>query len=450
MSIDNNRYPKVLIIGETFRLNGGGGITLVNLFKGWNQDQLAIITERIHETSFQSGCKKFYRLGKSEIRMPFPFNFINKIPTSGDFSVSENKSKTLSQQIKPNIIQRIKFNIEDLYYKILILLGLTHAKYRISLSDSLLKWIKDFSPDIIYAQPFKYSDMVFAKELKEKTGLPLAIHLMDDSVSFLNTPNLFNFYWKKKINSTFKQLVNVSDIHLCISDAMAREYFNRYKKTFIPFRNPIEIEAWTPYVKQNWSSDKTQEVNIIYTGRLAVPNIHALYTFCQVVESLNSKGYHVKLSIYSIDSNPKFKELIKHLDSIRIFNSVPFDKIPELVTKFDIAFLPIDFTEKGMKYARYSISTKTSEYMISGVPILLFAPKQVALTLYAEENNCMYSVTENNLDTLADALEKLINDNQLREILAKKAFAIAKSDSDALVVREKFVKILTYNSPVNI
>lgn len=440
MSADNSNFPKVLIIGETFRLNGGGGITLINLFKNWNPENIAIVTDRIYETSFNSGCKKFYRLGHLEFKIPFPFNIINKISTSGHFQVKKQEYIQGADIPTKNKIQILKFKVERAYYKLLILLGFFNASYKIVLSEQLLTWIKEYSPDIIYSQPFKYSDMVFAKELKEKTGIPIAIHLMDDSVSFLNKPNLLYFYWRKKIRKTFIRLVESADIHLSISQSMSDEYHRRYNKTFIPFRNPIEIDTWIPYIKSNWSLK--EEVNIIYTGRLAIPNINALYTFCEVINDLNIAGYRIKLDIYSIDVNLEFVSKIRDFKSVFVHKSVPFAQIPSLISKFDVAFLPIDFTQKGIKYARYSISTKTSEYMISGVPILLFAPEQVALTEYAKKNECMYAVSKNDKNNLSEALLVILNDEHLRESLAIKAIKVAKSDSDAIAVRKKFKEAL--------
>ena len=125
-----------------------------------------------------------------------------------------------------------------------------------------------------------------------------------------------------------------------------------------------------------------------------------------------------------------------------IHNAVPFSKIPSLITQFDLTVLPIDFTKSGIKYAKYSVSTKTSEYMISGVPILLFAPEEVALTAYAKKNKCMYSVSENNEDGLFDGFMELINNYNLRVTIAQKAIEVAKSDSVATEVRKRFVDVL--------
>jgi glycosyltransferase involved in cell wall biosynthesis len=288
--------------------------------------------------------------------------------------------------------------------------------------------------------------MEFINELQKKTSIPLAIHIMDDSISFLNKPNLLYFYWRQKTKSVFQQLIDRSVVSLSISQFMSDEYYKRYKKIFIPIRNPVELSQWLPYIKNDWEVSDT--INVVYTGRLAIPNINSLYRFCEVVDSLNKLGRNIKFDIYSIDDNRSFRKKIKYFRGIYVNSPIPYGDIPKLIPKYDILLLPIDFNKTGIKYAKYSISTKTSEYMISGVPILLIAPKEVALTSYAIENNCMLSVSEDKIEKITNALVRLINDKSLRESLAKKAFDVVKKDSDANYVRQKFKFLLSSKSKI--
>ena len=60
-------YNKVLIIGETFHKQSGGGITLSNLFNNWPPEKLAVVTtpRSILKSDFNK-CGNYYRLGKDE------------------------------------------------------------------------------------------------------------------------------------------------------------------------------------------------------------------------------------------------------------------------------------------------------------------------------------------------------------------------------------------------
>jgi glycosyltransferase involved in cell wall biosynthesis len=309
------------------------------------------------------------------------------------------------------------------------------------MSKVLQNWIRDFEPDIIYAQAFRYKDMSFAIETQMKASIPMVIHIMDDSVSYINTPNLLFAYWNWMIKKTFVKLIESASVCLSISQAMSDEYLKRYNKLFVPFRNPIEIELWIQYMKKSWAIKGCTK--IIYTGRLAVPNIQSLLEFCKLVNKLNNEGFNIEFDIYSNDMNMNFIKRIDLLNGVNIKQSVLYSKIPELLSKYDIAFLPIDFNDVSRKYAQFSISTKTSEYMISGLPVLLYAPEDFALTKYANNNKCMAVVSERDENKLSNSLIDLIRNEELRSIIAKKAIEVVMVDSNATKVRNDFFDILS-------
>ena len=77
--------PKVLIIGQPFDKSTGGGITLSNLFQGWEKDKLAVAcTGYLFSANIDvSICDNYYRLGDEEFKLLFPFNYIKRKYNSG-------------------------------------------------------------------------------------------------------------------------------------------------------------------------------------------------------------------------------------------------------------------------------------------------------------------------------------------------------------------------------
>jgi len=144
------------------------------------------------------------------------------------------------------------------------------------------------------------------------------------------------------------------------------------------------------------------------------------------------------LDIYSLDENHSFCRRLKTLDGINIMKPVPYSQIPELISGYDIALLPIDFNSRGIRFARFSISTKTSEYLISGVPVILLAPVKIALTDYAHRNGCMYIISNSDIKNIENRLIDFINNQPLREAIARKGIKVARIDSDACKVRREF------------
>ena len=437
----NMKYPRVIIIGETFRLNGGGGITMTNLFKDWPGNNIAVITDRIDETNPDTPYS-FYQLGKEEIEFPFPFSLIQKKFRSGNYNFEPNKSNSVVLEDTEKKRLGFKRRLRPLFDKFLKYSGLNSFFYTIRISNVLKEWIIGFKPDIIYIQPFHHNIIRFGNLIYEKLGIPYAIHVMDDSVRYINKSKIFKNSFQRLIEGDFKKLIDNAEVRMCISEAMAEEYFSRYNKPFLHFRNPIETEHWLPFQKKNFTIDSGL-AKIIYTGRLFPPTLSSLIDLCRVIDKLNRDDKKVVLEIYTHDKNQSFFELAASLKGIVFRAPVLPGEMPALIQKYDIFFLCLDFDGESRKYSQFSISTRTSEGMISGVPVLMYAPENSAQYKYFQKTDSGCLVGLKNLDALESSLLKICNDSEFRQHISRNAVKTALVDSDARVVREKFRNVLT-------
>src|SRR5690554_1543411 len=83
--------PKVLIIGQPLNHDTGGGITLSNLFEGWDKERLAVVCSGYlinHNTDYES-CSNYYQIGNIEHKWIFPFNLIKRKYYSGPIRVKD-------------------------------------------------------------------------------------------------------------------------------------------------------------------------------------------------------------------------------------------------------------------------------------------------------------------------------------------------------------------------
>lgn len=285
--------------------------------------------------------------------------------------------------------------------------------------------------------------MQFGNVLFENMKIPYAVHIMDDSVRYLNNQCLIlKGKFQRQIENDFKKLLSNSKVSICISEAMSNEYSNRYRRDFLSFRNPIDIDRWLPYQKKemNVSSDR---LKIIYNGRLFLPTFHSLIDMCLIVNEMNIKNKQVELDIYTYDHNPAFIKIIQKMRGVRICVPVETSQIPQLIQNYDIFFLCLDFDKRSQSYSQFSISTRTSEGMISAVPILVYAPANSAMFKYFDKNEAGCLVGERDILKLEQSVLKLWNDISYREKISNNAVNTAVSDSNSIIVREKFRKALT-------
>jgi glycosyltransferase involved in cell wall biosynthesis len=425
-------FPKVLIIGESFTNNLGGGITLSNLFSGWDIDKIAVACNglKLSNNIDINVCNTYYQLGMKENKWIFPFNLIKRKYPSGVIKLNENNVQNLAIS-KSKLRVRLIMNY---FMPFLEYFGLIHIVSKTILSEDFCKWLDSYLPDVLYVQATSLESVVFYQTVHSYLKKPLIFHMMDDWPSYMSNKGPFKKYWHKKIDNEMRILIDKASVLMCVSDAMAEEYKVRYNKDFIAFHNPIEVKKWLP--NQKTSYEINDILKICYTGRIGTANSKAILFMSQVINDINHNGTKIRLDIFTLDTDTKTAGLLKKLKGIQINNTVSHESMPALLSSYDLLFLPLDFDESGMSYAKFSMPTKVSEYMISGTPILVYADKRTALAKYALKYGWACVVTESSEKVLTDALNKLFSNISLRKELAEKAKKIVIQNHDADIVRE--------------
>lgn len=435
-------YPKVLIIGQTFNKNTGPGITISNLFYGWPKRKIAVITKQKRNSSSEI-CNQYYYLGKEEDIKKKPF-YTTCPEKSGPFNPEEidNITKNIKEKKRENKLWVI---IRTLKKFTIHLLGLHHLLIKYRLSDKLINWIKEYDPDIIYTHLHYLEYMRLVVHVHKQLHIPIAVHQVDHWLKGIEPFGILKKYWESKIEKEFENLLNTSSVFMCISEFMREEYKKKYNKDFVTFHNPVNVKKWVGFSKTDWNINR--KFKILYTGRIGRANFNAIKEICIAINDLNSNGFSIELYIYSYDKNNKFAKKLKIYKGIIFKDPVAHKKIPNLIAKFDLLVLPLDFNKKGFLYSQYSMPTKTSEYMISGVPILVYAPSETALYKYAYESNWAYCVTKQSIEQITNALKELYDNFELRRKLGIRAKELALIKHNAEKVREDFRRtLLGYNT----
>jgi glycosyltransferase involved in cell wall biosynthesis len=432
-----NDYPRILIFGPPFNNFTGGGITLSNLFKGWPKDRIAVTaTGYVLQGLSTDVCNTYYLLGKEEHKWIFPFNLLQRPFPSGLMLLKKKENQ--SQAPHRDNIRR--FLVDKLFYPFIKWLGFFHWLSKITFSQQFKDWLVLFQPEILYLQVASREDVLFSIQLCDFLNIPTVIHNMDDWPSTISRKGLFKRYWRTKIDKEFRQLLNRTDLFLSISDAMTSEYLKRYNKEFKAFHNPIDISKYNQIKKK--SSELVKTFRILYVGRIGLANKHSIYSFASAISQLKIGQIEIELDIFTYNTDEWDSQKTSNLKNVRVLPSVKHEMIPSLLVEYDLLLLPLDFTDAGFKYAQYSIPTKASEYMISGTPILVFAPTETAISRFCSDNECGYCVVEQSKKNIDDAIHFLISNEDYRKKLSQNAVRLATELFDSDKVRNRFQQLL--------
>lgn len=422
------KYKKVLFLDTTLHKNGATGITLSNLFGSWEKENLYMIgPTEIAQLSATEEYKNIYILSEKDYYHRFPLGLflkvlrgmkriINSFAANGTTAPNLTNNSENSPAVKKNLF---KTRFSGLFRY----LGFDHLFFRQIISKDLREWIKKSNPDIFYAVLSTRHSILFAHEIVKEFNKPLIVHIMDDWPSTIGNDCLFAKYWNKTINQELKNLLNTTYRKIAISRVMANEYETRFGVTWVSFHNPVSLEKWLPYQKHVIKRDSTELINFAYFGRIGRANEDAILKFINaIIELESSYGIRIRIDFFTSQC---LLDAYCNSKVVRVIGFIDHSKIPETISQYDFLLLPLSFKAHDVQFSRLSIPTKLSEYLISGVPVVVLAPEATALSDFVKTNNAAFVINTDHIPEISHALNRFISDIELQVEISQNAKAVA-------------------------
>jgi glycosyltransferase involved in cell wall biosynthesis len=431
-------YPRVLIVGTSFDLVTGGGITLTNLFHGWPQDRLSVASSYPCEVD-PPPCARQYLLGCDELRWFWPLGrFVpgTRRRSTPDAELSVPAVSKVATPASPRSGRPALRVAKQAVRGGMGWLGGTGMFKSLSCSPGLASWVHDVRPGLIYTQLASLGLTRLVTELADRFSLPVAVHIMDDWPSTIYDRGLLGPRLRAATDRSFRALVTNAAATLAISRPMAEEYRRRYGRDWEVFHNPVDIDRWSRMRRGDRSWEGT--FRIVYAGRAGLGIESSIQDVCLAVHRLRQRGHAVRLDIYT-HSAAVAKELgLGSFAGVEVHPAVDDERMPGTLAGADLLVLPYDFAGRAARFACLSYPTKAPAYMATGVPTLVYAPREHALARDARAKGWAYVVDESGVDGVARAVELMMVDRSLRDRLAETAIATCESHHDARLVRERF------------
>jgi glycosyltransferase involved in cell wall biosynthesis len=419
-------YPRILVVtGNNFNLVTGGGITLTNLFRGWPADRLANLHDDATPVD-RTVCRNFYRLTEEEIRWVWPFSLLRR--SYGRFKRHSAGPSESSGARGPSVgtssIELARRVIGDSVPK------------RAHLTSELTAWVNEFQPTLLYGFLGSLEQVDLTRQLAKRWAIPLVVHMMDDWPAVLHTGGLLGPVvgpvLRRELKATLREAVG----RFAICEQMCEEYQQRYGYPFLPFQNALDVERWLPDSRTDWKAGTPFVLR--YVGSI-VPDgqRESLRDIARAVARLSADGIDVQLWIHSPAHESAY---LRDLSSpaVRIEGPPDPKSIARLLAGTDLLVLPYNFDARSARYIRLSLPTKAPAYMISGTPILVYAPGDVATARYATREGWGYVVATRGEEAVMSAVRTLMQHTSLREKLGRRAREVAVARHDASVVKAAF------------
>ena len=187
------------------------------------------------------------------------------------------------------------------------------------------------------------------------------------------------------------------------------------------------------------SRDPGDGVRIVYTGAVYQAHYDAFVNLITAIGLLKRPG--VKLHIYA-------SEPAAELMAVGIHGPVVFHKhraihfMPRIQKQADILFLPLALNSPYPEVIKTSAPGKMAEYLTAGRPILVHAPHDCFISWYFRKYECGVVVDRLDPTLLAETIDRVLIDADLRQRLAARACGRAQTDFDIGVARARFLNVV--------
>ena len=348
-------------------------------------------------------------------------------------------AKTEKLQSK-GLLAKAKAALKKSQYTFLHTTGIVMVSRKYCLSEPLDQWIHEFAPDIVYVSASDICKFDFIAELKKRYGFKLIIHIFDDYINSQHQYTAFPKYWKNRLDSAFRRFVSLADLHLAIGDKMAAEYSEKYGKQFHAYHNPIDPTVWLREPANTKQRDDSV-FDFLYAGKINQDTVGPLKRFIDATAQLRSEGHLVRLRLYSPYPLEEIRlQLGDKVDDVYM-GCADYNDLPDIFRAADGLLLPLDFSPATVQYIRLSMLTKVTEYMISGTPIFLFAPHNIAVTEFLLKHDAAFHA--DNPDQLAQAILFFVENKSMQKRVSQNALTHAKENHLQEIVNNNLHKLIT-------
>jgi glycosyltransferase involved in cell wall biosynthesis len=227
---------------------------------------------------------------------------------------------------------------------------------------------------------------------------------------------------------------------IVLNEFLREDYRQRYQVEPTVVRNPLEIpEIEDADAAPSWPANEG-EISIVYTGTVYHANYDA---FRNLIEAIGQLGRpEVKLHLYTSQTREELEQHNISGPAVVYHEHVASSEVFEVQRKADILFLPLAFDSSIPEVIRTSSPGKMGEYLASRRPILAHAPADSFVSWYFREHECGVVVDRSDPAMLAQAIEGIIEDADLRREMGERARERAESDFSLAVAQVEFVKLL--------
>jgi glycosyltransferase involved in cell wall biosynthesis len=307
------------------------------------------------------------------------------------------------------------------------------------ISRSLLQWAAKFEPQLILSPLGSLRWTRLVHQLSTRLSVPVVPFFFDDwPSSYYRFSSLVRRPRQALLNCV-DSVVQHSKVILCISDAMAEEYAERYSVPTAAFMRCVSTNDPKPIPENSGEGG----IRLLYVGGLHLDRGRVLQLIGEALYQLRKDGIKTSLTIYAPEDDVRaWKRQLDKQDVVQVAGTLQAEDVTRALQQADVLVHVESFDGELSRFTRLSLSTKLPEYMASGRPLLGVGPGSLSSIRYIQRSGAGIVVDSESSDGIAAAVRSLATQPTLRESLAQAGLRTVRLRHDDRCERQRLRSLL--------
>lgn len=421
MEKTKSKYPRVLVISHNvFSKETNMGQTLRAFFCNWDKECLAQLYFR-PEIPNDDVCLKYYRYtdkdaiksivkrwhkGSSFNEQDVSYNMKTKASCFDDSAAS--KAYKIGRKRTAFI-----YSSRDTIWRV----SAWHNK-------DLMKWVKEFDPEIIFLASGDYSfGYRIAYKLSKELDIPLVTSCFDDFYLFdINGRSLLGKIRHPLFMNVVKRTISRSSLVITFNDLMKEDYDRLFSRDCLLLLNP----STSKNICKN-PSDRSK--TLAFVGNINLGRYKQLIAIGRALKRIDNDDIPKFIDVYSAENS---EEILKDMimdNGILFHGKIPYEEVQELIASSGLLVHTESFDEEIRRRVKYSFSTKIAGYLASVTPILAYGPSETASINYLKKNEAAFVATST--EELEETIVRAFTSTADRERVVANAQRLCEKNHNA-------------------
>lgn len=181
---------------------------------------------------------------------------------------------------------------------------------------------------------------------------------------------------------------------------------------------------------------------ILYTGHVYWAQQQSIMNLIQAMDLLQDMP--IELHLYIPKANATIRAVIENKNNIKL-TSASQSEMPKIQSQATLLFLPLSWNTSGPDIIRTATPGKLTDYLASGRPMLVHAPKDAYVSQYVRERKLGLVVDQNNVQQLANAIRAFLLDPSHGQLYIDNSLNTFTNNHDAVKNAKKLMRFLNIN-----